>query len=150
MRHTPSLSWVDVSTEEKCITYKSWLIFYSRNLTRTIAWKTASQHWAIILMRKGRSQDTKEFLLKRNKKPCSGTSKWKSLSCVRLFEIPWTVALQAPLSMGFSRQGYWSRGCPSFSRGSSWPRDWTQVSCVVETVKIIKRLLLITKTDVSS
>ena len=27
---------------------------------------------------------------------------------VRLFEIAWTVAHQAPLSMGFSRQEYWS------------------------------------------
>ena len=32
----------------------------------------------------------------------------KSLSHVRLFTTPWTVAHQAPLSMGFSRQGYWS------------------------------------------
>ena len=32
----------------------------------------------------------------------------KSLSCVRLFETPWTVACQAPPSMGFPRQGYWS------------------------------------------
>ena len=31
------------------------------------------------------------------------------LSHVRLFATPWTVALQAPLSMGFSRQEYWSR-----------------------------------------
>ena len=30
------------------------------------------------------------------------------LSLVQLFEIPWTVARQAPLSMGFSRQEYWS------------------------------------------
>ena len=30
------------------------------------------------------------------------------LSHVQLFVIPWTVALQAPLSMGFSRQEYWS------------------------------------------
>ena len=29
------------------------------------------------------------------------------LSCVRLFATPWTVALQAPLSMEFSRQEYW-------------------------------------------
>ena len=29
------------------------------------------------------------------------------LSRVRLFVTPWTVALQAPLSMGFSRQEYW-------------------------------------------
>ena len=35
-------------------------------------------------------------------------------SCVRLFATLWTVAFQAPLSMGFSRQEYW-RGlpCPS-------------------------------------
>ena len=33
----------------------------------------------------------------------------KLLSRVRLFATPWTVAHQAPLSMGFSRQEYWSR-----------------------------------------
>ena len=32
----------------------------------------------------------------------------QSLSHVRLFAIPWTVACQAPLSMEFSRQEYWS------------------------------------------
>ena len=32
----------------------------------------------------------------------------RSFSRVRLFAIPWTVACQAPLSMGFSRQEYWS------------------------------------------
>ena len=34
--------------------------------------------------------------------------KVKSLSCVQLFVTPWTVAYQAPLSMGFSRQEYWN------------------------------------------
>ena len=35
-------------------------------------------------------------------------------SHVRLFATPWTVAYQAPLSMGFSRQEYWSGlPCPS-------------------------------------
>ena len=29
-------------------------------------------------------------------------------SCVRLFATLWTVAHQAPLSMGFSTQEYWS------------------------------------------
>ena len=38
------------------------------------------------------------------------------LSCVQLFEIPWTVACQAPLSMEFSRQEYWS-GLPFSSSG---------------------------------
>ena len=98
------------------------------------------------------------------------------LSSVRLYETPWTVASQAPLSLGFSRQEHWSglpfpspmhaymhakslQLCPtlcdpmdssppgssdhrilqarilewiaiSFSRGSSWPRDCTHISCI--------------------
>ena len=40
--------------------------------------------------------------------------KW--LSHVRLFATPWTVACQAPPSMGFSRQEYWS-GSPFSSPG---------------------------------
>ena len=38
------------------------------------------------------------------------------LSHVRLFAMPWTVACQAPLSMEFSRQEYWS-GLPLPSPG---------------------------------
>ena len=34
--------------------------------------------------------------------------KVRSLSRVRLFATPWTAAYQAPSSMGFSRQEYWS------------------------------------------
>ena len=49
----------------------------------------------------------------------SNTWKWKvkvkSLSCVQLFTTPWTAAHQAPPSMGFSRQEYWS-GVPLPSR----------------------------------
>ena len=33
----------------------------------------------------------------------------KSLSHVRLFGTPWTVAYHTPPSMGFSQQEYWSR-----------------------------------------
>ena len=40
----------------------------------------------------------------------------KAFSCVQLLATPWTVAYQAPLSMGFSRQGYWS-GLPFPSPG---------------------------------
>ena len=43
-------------------------------------------------------------------------SEVKSLSCVQLFATPWTVAHQAPPSMGFSRQEYWS-GLPFPSPG---------------------------------
>ena len=46
----------------------------------------------------------------------SGVSEVKSLSRVRLFATPWTVAYQAPPSMGFSRQEYWS-GLPFPSPG---------------------------------
>ena len=44
----------------------------------------------------------------------SFSNAWKSkvkvklLSRVQLFTTPWTAAYQAPLSMGFSRQEYWS------------------------------------------
>ena len=44
--------------------------------------------------------------------------KGKLLSCVRLFATPRTVAYQAPLSVGFSRQEYWS-GFPFPSPGYS-------------------------------
>ena len=43
---------------------------------------------------------------------CSVKTSWsevKLLSCVWLLATPWTVAGQAPLSMGFSRQEYWRR-----------------------------------------
>ena len=42
--------------------------------------------------------------------------KVKLLSRVRLFATPWTVAYQAPPSMKFSRQEYWS-GLPFPSPG---------------------------------
>ena len=49
----------------------------------------------------------------------SSAGKWKvkgkTLSHVWLFATPWTAAYQAPLSMGFSRQEYWS-GLPLPSR----------------------------------
>ena len=41
------------------------------------------------------------------------------------FVTPWTVACQAPLSVGFPR-----KEAISFSRGSSWTRDGTRVSCL--------------------
>ena len=52
----------------------------------------------------------------------SNAWKWKvkakSFSCVRLFATPWTAAYQAPPSMGFSRQEYWSGvPLPSLNRG---------------------------------
>ena len=51
-----------------------------------------------------------------------GKKSVSSLSRVQLFAIPWTVARQAPLCMGFSRQEHWSRFAVSFSRRSQ-PRE---------------------------
>ena len=50
------------------------------------------------------------------------------LSRVRPSVTPGTAARQAPLSMGFSRQGYCS-GLPCLLQGIPRPRDQTQVSC---------------------
>ena len=52
------------------------------------------------------------------------------LSRVQLFEAPWTVACQAPLSMGFLRQEHWSK-LPFSSLGTGisglyqWFSKWT-------------------------
>ena len=55
--------------------------------------------------------------------------KVKSLSHVRLFAIPWTVVYQASLHGIFqARVLEWV--AISFSKGSSWLRDQTQVSCI--------------------
>ena len=58
-------------------------------------------------------------------------------SQVWFFVTLWTVACQTPLSMGFSRQEYWS-GLPCLLPGeSSQPRDWMcvfYVSCIGKQV----------------
>ena len=45
----------------------------------------------------------------------------QSLSRIRPFATPWTAAYQAPLSIGFSRQEYWS-GLPLPSPSSPAPQ----------------------------
>ena len=47
-------------------------------------------------------------------------------SCLTLCDLPWTVTCQAPLSMGFFRQEYWSG---LLLQGSFPPSDRTCVSC---------------------
>ena len=48
-------------------------------------------------------------------------------SHVQLFVTPWTVACQAPLSMGFSRKNT-QVGCWDLLQGTFLPKDQTQVS----------------------
>ena len=62
--------------------------------------------------------------------------KVKSLSRVQLFLTPWTVAYQAPLSMGFSRQEYWS-GLPLPSPGDLSDSGIEPRSLVAQTVKCL-------------
>ena len=68
----------------------------------------------------------------------------KSLSCVRLLATPWTAAYQAPLSMGFSRQEYWS-GVPSPSPHLStrWMEFWhKQCDSILSTTALYSYLVL--------
>ena len=53
----------------------------------------------------------------------------QSLSRVRLFETPWTVACQSPLSRGFSRQEHWS-GLP-FPPPEDFPNPGIKSTCSV-------------------
>ena len=50
-------------------------------------------------------------------------------SCLTLCNT-WTVACQAPLSMGFPRQEYWSGLSFPSPQDLSWPRNRTRVSCI--------------------
>ena len=54
----------------------------------------------------------------------------QSLSCVWLFVTQWTVARQAPLSMGILQTRILELVSMPSSRGSSQSRDRTQVSCI--------------------
>ena len=70
--------------------------------------------------------------------------KVKSLSRVRLLSTPWTAAYQAPPSMGFSRQEYWS-GAPLPSLTTSWHlKAWTERE---KTQKYSLLLLISTRTS---
>ena len=70
----------------------------------------------------------------------------KSLSRVQLFATPWTAAYQAPLSMGFSRQEYWS-GVPSPS-----PREIQMyfISTIKLTIALFFKYLIINIPKVQS
>ena len=51
-------------------------------------------------------------------------------SCLTLLWPPWTAARWAPLSLEFSSKEYWSWVAISCSRGSSWSRNRTRLSCI--------------------
>ena len=69
--------------------------------------------------------------------------KWsevKSLSHVWLLATPWTAAYQAPLSMGFSRQEYWSGvPLPSPSQRRVMPKNF-QTTIELHSFHMLERL----------
>jgi len=102
-------------------TYIIWWTVYRVKLSllpnqqRTTVWISRSLHKKETFYNKSVSRERK----KKKKRTLewvaisfSNAGKWKvkakSLSRVRLFTTPWTAAYQAPPSMGFSRQEYWS------------------------------------------
>ena len=71
----------------------------------------------------------------------SSAWKWKvkvkSLSHVWLLATPWTAAYQAPLSLGFSRQEYWSGvPLPSLNLLPSFIIDWSSIFTVCLTLPL--------------
>ena len=68
--------------------------------------------------------------------PMHESEKWKwevkvkSLSFVRLLATPWTAAFQAPPSMGFSRQEYWSAAAAAAAKSlQSCPTLCDPIDC---------------------
>ena len=78
-------------------------IFSSRGLNPHLLWLLNWQVDSLALSHLG-SPDVQNQILKIQNR----LGEVKSLSHVRLFATPWTAAYQAPPSMGFSRQEYWS------------------------------------------
>ena len=65
--------------------------------------------------------------------------KGKSLSYVRILATPWTTAYQAPLSMGFSRQEYWSGvSLPSPLYRSIWSLIYLKSCKILIQIYVIK------------
>ena len=85
----------------------------------------------------GKSEDRKHFCLSHIRFT-SLVPEWNQVcvSCLSRQVLsdasatPWTVARQAPLSLGFPRQGYWEWVAIPFSRRPFWPRDQTLDSCI--------------------
>ena len=83
------------------ITSSEWKTTYATFLPALVASKTKSQVLHVLVLRR-----------------------------VRLFATPWTIAHQAPLFMGILQARILEWMAMLCSRGSSWPRNWTGVSCI--------------------
>ena len=87
--------------------------------------------WQLTRLRRVLQARTLEWVAISSSNAWKWKVKVKSLSCVWLFATPWTAAYQAPPSMGFSRQEYWSGvPLPSPIFGLQGGNIFRQCSCV--------------------
>ena len=63
------------------------------------------------------------------------------LNCVQLFATPWTVACQAPLSMEFFRQQYWSG--LSFPPSGNLPNPGIESTSLLSPIMNINRNIIV-------
>ena len=123
-----SLGWEDPLEKEMAIHFRTiaWKIPWTEEPGRLqpMGWQRVGHDWAtslhfhsllisILIMY---TCNTLSRAWTKKSSPALDHVKVKLLSRVHLFATPWTVAYQAPLSMGFSRQEYWS-GLPFPSPG---------------------------------
>ena len=99
---------------------KSYLCFYKKqsykNMKRHKLRWSCIKHFHFFFL--GERSNMETFLAISFSNAWNWKVKVKSLSRIRLLATPWTAAYQAPPSMGFSRQKYWS-GVPFPSPSSS-------------------------------
>ena len=143
------LIWLHFGSDYRTCGRIQCLVFFYRMLWRTIAFcMTNEKIWVIVRMHAAAAKSlqscptlcnpidgsppgspvpgilqarTLEWVAISFSNAWKGKVKVKFLSCVRLFATPWTAAFQAPPSMGFSRQQYWS-GCHCLSL--IWVLSW--------------------------
>ena len=105
------LYFLKVKAAQSCLTLCDFMDYTDHGILQT-----RIREWVTVPSSRGSSQPKDQTQVSHiadefftNWAIREGVSEWvKSLSCVQLFETLWTVAHQAPPSMRFSRQEYWS------------------------------------------
>ena len=134
--HPPTLSTshFQCDAQRKCTTHN---VIFSSSLHKSIKSKLVCTE-----SRGNFGGDGNALYLDGDKKGCC---KWRSgrqalkrvlyvlvfscFSSIQLFATPWTAAPQAPLSVGFPA-GILEWVTVLSSRGYSWHKDWTSISCI--------------------
>ena len=92
---------------------------------RSPIWSIASSLLSFLELRESIKSSHNKFALHLYRDACMHA---QSLQLYLTLWNLWAVVHQAPLSLGFSRQEYWSGLlCPPPGE-SFWPRDWTNIS----------------------